>query len=161
MSYVHRLNTFEQLDRVCEEVARLSPCHLPLFQAAASGTICLVQIENRSTKWPRTYLHRYENRPTCVVISDDRGYGFPSYPPEQWASAKRIKYWCAAAMVHGSGGELAHYKQAALSTLAAKRFALIETTSEHAMAWAKFLAPTRTLVILPDSGVHPVCPVMH
>ena len=82
----------------------------------------------------------------------------PDAPPDEWRCAKRIRWWCKAAVIHGAAGEAAHYRNAAIVTEMAKRFVFVEARSEHAAAWAAIIRCPTSLVILPRKGAHPIAP---
>lgn len=146
------------LERMCDALGRMGLVQLPLFRAAADGLLALVRIEDRTTPWPTKLIERNQHRPICVTIGADPGFGHPDPAPDEWACARRLKYWCqnGGAIVHGAGGELDHYRYAAAAAVLFRRLAFIETTSAHAAAWGTFLRCPRTMVLVPPDGVaHP------
>ena len=146
------------LERTCDVAGRLGLAQLPLFRAAADGLIALLCVEDATATWPAKLIERELKRcrPTCFLIGGDPGVGHPDPAPAEWSCARRLKYWCNSAIVHGAGGEADHYRAAVLTTIACQRLALIETTSARASEWAGFLGCPRTLLITPPGGVHPV-----
>jgi hypothetical protein len=95
-----------ELERLCDAAGRLGLAQLPLFRAAADGLISLLRVEDTSAMWPATLIERELNRrrPTCFLIGGDPGVGHPDPAPAEWSCARRLKYWCAGAIVHGAGG---------------------------------------------------------
>lgn len=159
MSAAVEITTRHDLERVCDMAGRMGLPQLPLFRAAADGTLTLIRIEGTDAAWPARLIEQNGDRPICVTIGADPGYGFPDPRPDEWTCAKRLKYWCQGgwAIVHGAAGELDHYREAVTATLMFRRLAFIETTSAHAAEWARFLRCPRTLIIIPsDGGVHPI-----
>jgi hypothetical protein len=148
------------LDRLCDIAGRMGLKQLPMFRAAADGLLALVNIEAPTAPWPAREIERYrqQGRPTCVVVGADPGVEFPDPPPPaEWACARRLKYWCAAAIIHGAGGELEHYRQAVGSAILYRRLAFVECTSARAPTWRSFLSCPRSLMIVPlYDKPHPV-----
>lgn len=150
------LSQRDQLERLCDVAGRLGLAQLPLFRAAADGLLALISLDAPSTPWPAKLIERYPNRPTVFLLGGDPGFGHSDPAPSEWMCGRRLKYWCRAAVVHGAGGEPAHYRQAVPAALLVRRLAFVETTSRRASEWAEFLDCPLTHVIVPVDGVHPV-----
>jgi hypothetical protein len=95
-------------------------------------------------------------RPTLIILGDDPGMALGLGGPDAWRCTERLRRWCRAVIVHAAGGEPEHYFMAVAGALAVERFALIETTTHHAAAWAERLACPQTLLIVPRTGPHPL-----
>jgi hypothetical protein len=142
------------LERICDRACRMGLPQVPPFRAAADRQLVLFKIYDAGTAWPTKVVERNYSRPTCVLIGADPGVKHPDLPaPSEWACAKRLKYWCqdGGAIIHGAGGELDHYREAARATLLLRRLAFIETTSHRADEWADYL---RSRSIRPADGPH-------
>lgn len=126
----------------------------PLAIPAETGLINLVGIADPRTPWPKQM--RQTTHPTVLLIGDDPGTPDGQGGPTAWRCAAKIGGWAQAAIVHGAGGEAAHYRFAVGAALRFGRVVLIETTSRHAEAWAAWIDCPRTLAILPRTGPHPL-----
>jgi hypothetical protein len=156
---VMRFTDRGSLERLCDASGRLGVIQLPLFRAAADGLLCVFRIEHPETAWPGKTIERSPQKPVCFMIGADPGLEYPDPPPPpEWACARRLKYWCAqgAAVVHGAGGTLDDYRQAAHLTMMMGRVAFIETTSARADEWASFLSARKMIIIRPSAGQHPI-----
>ncbi|HVX57170.1 MAG TPA: hypothetical protein VHA37_05550 [Candidatus Saccharimonadales bacterium] len=93
--------------------------------------------------------------PSVVLIGDDRGN---SRNPDQWRCAISAIAWARCAIVHGTGDQLFHYREAVRAALAKGRCLFIETDSDHVDAWMAAIA-LRAIPILtirpPKGAVHP------
>jgi hypothetical protein len=155
------LTTTADLQTACAKAMAAQAPQLPLLQAAAAGDIGLMMISGPATPWPAALIERVGNRPLCILIGGDPGHGESDPAPQEWACARRLRYWAGAALVHGAKGEHEHYRAALLATVLNRRLALIETTSARARDWQAFLKCPRTLLITPPDGVqHPAPPRM-
>jgi hypothetical protein len=126
----------------------------PLALPAERDVIDLVAIADPKTPWPRQMRHTAA--PTVCLIGDDPGTPGGMGGPDAWRCARKLGAWARAVIVHGAGGEAAHYQAAVDAALLVNRVVFIETTSAHAKAWAERIGCPRTLLILPESGPHPV-----
>ncbi len=151
------LTSRADLERACDVFARANAPVLPMVRAAADGIIDLVNINDPKAKWPKWQLSKLK-RPVLVVIGDDLEPERPSTLPSGWHCARMLRAWAKTAIVHGSGGEAAHYRAAVGMALATGRAAMIETNSACVEPWVEFLAPMPFLAIVPRSGSHPVVP---
>jgi hypothetical protein len=126
----------------------------PLARPAEQNLIDLVCIADPKTPWPKQMRHTAG--PTVALIGDDPGTPNGMGGPDAWRCARKLGAWAQAAIIHGAGGEAAHYQAAVDAALLVQRVLFIETTSAHAKAWAERIGCPRTLLILPRSGPHPV-----
>jgi hypothetical protein len=137
--------------------ARYSPSHAfiaPLAVPAEQDLIDLVGIADPATPWPTRIKHA--TRPTVILIGDDPGAPDGMGGPDAWRCTRSLGRWARGVLVHGTGGQAAHYAGAVRAARQLGRVALIETTSVHAQAWAERLNCRRTLLLLPRSGSHPL-----
>ena len=126
----------------------------PLAAAAEQDLIDLVGIAEPRTPWPRQMRHTVA--PTLCLIGDDPAGLDGLGGPDAWRCACKLGAWAQAVIVHGAGGEAAHYQAAVQATLYMRRVVFVETTSVHAAAWVERIGCPRTLVFLPNDGPHPV-----
>jgi hypothetical protein len=147
-----------ELEALCDRLARAgAPC-LPLARAAADGLLSLVSLHDPSAPWPASTFGALVP-PVVVIVGDDPGPDL-ARGPAGWRSAKRLRRWCAWAMIHGAGGEPAHYSAVLGAAALMHRAVLVETSSALAPAWRGFLGAPG-LTILPPPGLpHPVRPVL-
>ncbi len=123
-----------------------------LRDGVLTGACGLVGIPARDLAFPAAKLATLR-KPTILLVADDDG---AASGPLTWRCAKPAGRWAAAVMVHGAGAEPAHYRAAIKAATLAQRVLLVETDSRHAMAWARFLAHPRTLLVRTPEGVqHP------
>jgi len=149
------LGTRAQIDRVAAIIAAVAPHQLPLLRAARDSLIALGAPVRAGSISRRTL--ESTGRPILILIGDDDG---ESTGPAGWACAKRLRYWGKRAMVHSAGGLAEHYETAVQGALMARRFILVETTSEHRAAWERLLSPgMHVLSIRTHEGdSHPILP---
>ena len=129
---------------------------LPLYRAAQSGIIALAEI-TRDGVPPLKRLER-TNRPKVVLVGDD---DYASTGPDGWTATRKLIHWARAALVHGTGGEMEDYVGAVAMAIRWDRMLLVETSSEHLMAWAGVVqkAPRRITAVFkcPTApGIHPI-----
>lgn len=123
-----------------------------LRDGVLTGVCGLVGIPGRDTAFPAAKLATLR-KPAILLIGDDDD---AASGPLTWRCAKQAGRWAAAVMVHGAGAEPAHYHAAIQAAALTGRLLLVETSSQHAMAWGRFLAHPRTLLIQTREGVqHP------
>ena len=130
---------------------------LPLYRAASStGSIALCQ-PSRGHQISASFLKRVA-RPLVVLLGDD---DYSSTGPGGWQSTQRLLQWARAALLHGTGGTIAHYHVAVELTQQSKRLLLVETDAAHLPAWRLAVEATGrrlpTLVIAPTTP-HPAVP---
>jgi hypothetical protein len=145
----------DDLERACAFLAASQAPQLPLWRAAADGRINIVWIADLSRPWPGGVVKR-STRPIVACVGADMDIGGPDPRPTDWLCARRLRDWCACAIVHGSGGQPRHYREAVRAAELTGRCAVVETTSLRVREWAEYLSPRRTLVIVPREGVHPI-----
>jgi hypothetical protein len=129
---------------------------VPLYRAAQGGMISLCEITRDGTP-PLKRLDR-TGRPMVILVGDD---DYASTGPDGWVATRRLMYWTKAAIVHGSGGTAEDYCGAVAMAIQWGKLLLIETSSEHLMAWASAVqnAPHRITAVFkrPTApGVHPI-----
>jgi hypothetical protein len=157
-SGVSWLQTPAQFDRLIALSASLGMVgQVELYRACREGRINLISLR-RDTPLPRQLL-RGSQRPLCVIVGDD---DYCSTGPSGWACTPRLLRWCASAIVHATGADVASYQTAVVATVGCARLALIETDNAHGETWARaFLTAQPRMPILwlrvPD-GRHPVMP---
>jgi hypothetical protein len=149
----------DELERVCAFMASSGAPQLPLFRAAADLRVNIVFIVDPTSPWPGGTI-KQATRPIVALVGGDQDIGGPDPAPRDWLCARRLRDWCHCAIVHGSGGEAEHYREAVRAAEFTGRCALIETTSARAPDWAEYLRPKRTLIITPAGGAHPIAPVL-
>ena len=154
-----RITKRTMLQEIADRMMAAGACSAPLYSAAAAGQIALIQINEPNAVWPSETIAR-PNRPIVVLVSGDPGWGQPTFGPDQWRCANKLRAWSAGAIVHGAAGEADHYRQAVVLAVLLGRLAFIETTSGLARAWDAFLAPVPRIDYLPTEGTHPVAPAV-
>lgn len=142
------------LAAACDVLARAASPILPLARAAASGRLSLFSMTDPAAAWPAAGLARLP-QPVVVIVGDDPG-GDGARGPLGWKAAERMRRWCRWAMIHGAGGEAAHYAAAGDAAAMAGRVLLVETSSAHAVAWRKYLGVPGLIVLPPPGEVHPL-----
>ena len=150
--FTHR----DQLEVACARLASMRAPQLPLYRAAADGRVRIINVCAADAAWPTAMIAK-STGPTAVVVGADQGAG-DDPGPHKWRAAKGLRRWCAAAIVHGAGGETGHYRLAVDAAETFQRLALIECTADQVQPWTAFLGCPRTLMIVPRDGVHPVMP---
>ncbi len=140
-----------EIGRLVDVTAQLGPWAMPVVEALRSGIIA-VQFLVRDQRAPLDVMRRLD-RPLLVWIGDDDDL---SCGPDGWRCALQVTRWAKGGIVYAAGGEAHHYAIAVQGTLVERRFVLIETSSQHALAWADLMQGKPTLGILPRSGPHPV-----
>ena len=153
MTHIHRIGDRATLDRLTATVATLAPHHLPLFRAVRAGLIELV-MPRRETGWRFLREADAKRRPVLLLIGDD---DHASTGPDGWRCAKRLPPWTRAAVVHGTGGEAAHYAAAVGFAIGHGRLVMLETDSAHLAEWTALFANRVPLLTIrpPDDGLHP------
>lgn len=153
MTHIHRIGSRADIDRLAAIIATGAPHWLPLFRAVRAGLIELVT-PLRAAGWRFLREADAKRRPVLVLIGDDDN---ASTGPAGWNCACRLPWWARAAIVHGTGGEAAHYELAVAATLLHRRLVMVETNSAHIPDWtALFLNRVPLLTIQPpDAGPHP------
>jgi hypothetical protein len=132
----------------------VAPHLTPLIRAVGRG-IRLAGVP-RAAPFPRELLEY--TRPVIAIVEDD---DFRSTGPAGFPAAKRFAYWARREMVHASAAEARHYQLAVDAAMLHGRILLVETDSEHASEWCRFLGDGRRIPLLcirPRDGVHPVAP---
>jgi hypothetical protein len=125
-----------------------------LLLAVDAGRIALTVLMNRRVSWTPRSLK--SSLPTIVLVGDDHG---DSRDPDEWRCSMSVIAWARSAIVHGTGAQVWHYKEAIRAAELTGRCLFIETDSRHAPAWAAAIMPRRIpclSVIPPAGGVHPV-----
>jgi hypothetical protein len=124
------------------------------FRAVADRRIGLTIVFDHRFAWtPRSIKSKL---PVIVLISDDSG---DSRDPAEWRAAVSAIAWARSAIVHGTGGQVSHYKEAVLAAELSGRCLFVETNSTHAPAWAAAIQPREVPCLLirpPNGSVHPV-----
>ena len=131
---------------------RFSAC---LFAAADADAIDLLVLTEVAARWPARHV-RLTERPTVALVGDDPGTPYGLGGPCAWRCAPALRSWRQAAIVHGAGGESAHYAEAIIAAHTIGRIVFVETTSANAPSWVDFLACETTLLIKPKDGPHPL-----
>jgi hypothetical protein len=126
----------------------------PLAVPAEADIIDLVAIADPSTPWPKRI--KLLRRPTVLMLGDDPGSPDGMGGPDAWRCLPQLKRWVRGVIVHGAGGQPEHYAEAVRAARRLGRVAMIESTSKHAVAWARSIGCPRTLLILPRGGLHPL-----
>lgn len=145
-----RMNSNEGYARVMELVARVAPWRLPLYSAAMTGQIRLLEMMPDSPL-PRA-LER-PGKPAVVLIGDDAE---TPLGPAGWRCTRRLRRSARCAIVHATGGERKHYSTAVMAAGMAGYLALIETNSEHADAWrSQFQHLPGMIIACPPGDFHP------
>jgi hypothetical protein len=148
------------LEAACDALARAAAPLLPLMRAAADGRLSLCILQTPDAPWPARTLGELR-LPVVVLVGDDPGpHPEAALGPQGWKAAERLRRWCRWSMVHGAGGEPAHYAAAAEAAEAVRRVALVETSHLRAMSWRRFLGPAGLTILPPAGMVHPVRPVL-
>ncbi|HUB48343.1 MAG TPA: hypothetical protein VMB73_25485 [Acetobacteraceae bacterium] len=124
-----------------------------LLRAVAEKRIALTAVMNRRSNWtPRSLKSRL---PTIVLIGDDHD---DPRDPAEWRCSTSLIAWARCAVVHGTGAQAEHYREAIRGAELLGRCLFIETDSAHAPAWAAAIMPRGIpclSIIPPNGGVHP------
>lgn len=98
-------------------------------------------------------------RPVLVLIGDD---DYASTGPAGWACTPTLLRWARAAMVHGTGADVATYQLAVQMAVGCRRGLLIETSSPFARVWREALRtarqPVPNVTLVAPNDAHPVMP---
>ena len=97
------------LEEACTRLASLNAPQLPLFRAVADSRIAVIGIYGPEVRWPVAALARLR-LPTVVLIGADVDGPEPDRPTEHWVCRHRLRLWARAAIIHGAGGEVEHYR---------------------------------------------------
>ncbi|MDA8250611.1 MAG: hypothetical protein M0Z28_15755 [Rhodospirillales bacterium] len=144
-----QVRTRAEFGRVIEVAARIVPWRLPLYAAAADGLIQLVEV-TPGAGLPKT-LDRAA-RPLVILVGDD---GEMPAGPDGWRCTPRLRRMARSAVIHATGGEPLHYRNAVNAAVSgAAPLALIETIPEHAEAWRAVFGQRPQILILPPRGDH-------
>ena len=126
-----------------------------LLRAAASGRIAFTVVTNHRDVWTPRSLK--VSLPTVVLIGDDAS---DSRDPNEWRCAISAIAWARCAIVHGTGAQGWHYREAIAGAIRLGRCLFVETDSAHVAAWVAALAPRQipvlSIVPTPGTGSHPV-----
>ena len=88
------------------------------MRAVADGSIIsLITLTRPTSRWPGEQFEQAA-RPVVVLVGDDPAPEVGAVGPHGWECAKRIKYWCRAAVVHGAASQPDHYRLAVLKAVA-------------------------------------------
>ena len=120
----------------------------PLYEAAATGHVRLLNILHPDMPWPADLLAEHR-KPTIIVVNDDPGSPKSALGPNGWACAKGIGSWPAAALIHGAMGSPEEYNMAVVNAMLALRVIIVETMPMHALAWNAVVHCSNTLMLLP------------
>jgi hypothetical protein len=143
---------------LCEQVGQAG--HAELFRAAREGKVAIAFATDRRVMFSKAELSAAP-LPTIIIISDDDDF---STGPAGWKCASMVAEWARGAYVHAAGATRESYRDAIDGALLLRRFVLVETSSQRALAWAALLKNKPAKVMLPRDGVHPIAPnrgVMH
>ncbi len=140
-----------QVARLIDVTAQLGPWAMPVATALRDGLLDLV-MPRRADRAPLPAMRR-SSRPVLVWIGDDNEL---TSGPEGWRCALAVTRWAKGAVIHAAAGEAEHYRIVVRGTLIERRFVLIETASQHALAWSRLLSDKPVLHILPRGGSHPI-----
>ena len=152
-----RVGARSDLRAIADRLAQVGAPQAPLYAAAAEGAIALLTLSVPATPWPTMTLATIK-RPTVVVLGGDPGWNEPSFGPDRWRCAKKMRAWAAGGIIHGAEGRSEHYAEGAMLALLVGRVAIIETTSTLARSWSAFMEPVPCTGYLPAEGVHPCAP---
>jgi hypothetical protein len=149
--------TMDHIDR-CIKHATANPAGVAfreLLLGVRDRRVSVTSILNHRTAWtPRSLLGKF---PTIVIIGDDAG---ASHDPNEWRCSMATIAWARAAIVHGTGAQAWHYKQAIAVAEAYGRCLFVETDSAHASAWVDAIRPRGIpglMIVPPPGGVpHPL-----
>lgn len=153
MTHIHRIGDRAAIDRMAAVAASVTPHHLPLFRAVRAGLIELV-MPRRESGWRFLNEADARRRPVLVLIGDD---DHASTGPAGWRCARRLPHWTRAAVVHGTGGEAAHYAAAVGFAIGHGRVVMVETDSAHLAQWMAPFANRVPLLTVrsPNDAPHP------
>lgn len=154
-----RVDTFDDLleaIRLNEAAGAMGQAHL--MRALQQGRIAYFPLlpDSSSSRF-KAFVRAISRRPAIALIGDDDGF---DRGPQGWSLTGRAVAWARRIMIHGAGGEIAHYEAAILAAKVAGRCLVVECSSATLPAWID-LARTAahsppTLIIEPRNGVHPL-----
>ena len=145
--------------------ASLAPHFAPALRSLAAREIALVLIE-RGALADDLSLSALDRQalPILVGIQDD---DHAASGPTRFPAGRKVLRWTRGVVLNAAAGDAAHYGAAVAAARALGSLVLIETGTDHALAWrdaAIRAALPRTVpltMILPREGVHPLAPVTH
>jgi hypothetical protein len=124
-----------------------------LFRAVQARRIGLTIVFSRRFAWTPRLLP--SDGPRVLLLADDLG---DSRDPDEWRCAISAIAWARAAIVHGTGGKVEHYRETVRAAETLGRCLMVETDSARAPAWAAAIHPREIpglVFIPPPGGVHP------
>jgi hypothetical protein len=140
-------------DRLLEAVQHAAPHLAPVLAAAAERLIDVVLVE-RGGHFPGVLNGTTKN--VLAIIGDDDGT--PS-GPAGFPSAVKFCRWAKAAVLHATGAEPEHYREAVRAAVSTGRCLMVETTPAHENAWLEMLVSGRPIPVLhlrAKGGRHPL-----
>jgi hypothetical protein len=123
------------------------------LHAVADQQISVTAIMRHRAAWTPRCLR--SSLPTIVLIGDDAGN---SRDPAEWRCSMSVIAWARCAIVHGTGAQASHYREAIRGAQRLGRCLFIETDSAHVPGWVDTILPRGIplLQFIPPSGrVHP------
>jgi hypothetical protein len=154
--------TISSLSQMAEAAVRLEQagdkCHPVLLRAAMAGALRLCFVLPGARLPLKVLNPMRDSRPLAVVFAGD---GVEPTGPESFPQAMRALRWSKRIMIHGTGGQPAHYALAVQATLACGRLVLIETCSAFEPTWTALATrvaantPTLRIIIPPGAPPHP------
>jgi len=150
--------TFEPGRRLNEAIARTADRpdgagFNEFLHAVADRQVSVTAIMHPRARWTPRDLR--SPLPTIVLIGDDAG---DSRDPAEWRCAMSAIAWAHCAIIHGTGAQATHYREAIRGAQRLGRCLFVETDSDHVPAWIAAILPRGipTLRFIPPPGrVHP------
>ncbi len=158
---MNKIPTIRTAEKMAELAVKLHQAgagwHGPLLRAAMAGELRLLMVPPGERIPLRLLDPMRDPRPLVVLLSGD---GIKPVGPEGFPQAARLFRWARFLMLHGAGGEAAHYELAADAARATGRVVIAECIAAHLPDWLAFRAAhvprTPSLAIEARDGLHPI-----
>jgi hypothetical protein len=131
---------------------------IPLFRALGAKRISLCEILRGADTLDKSLIVNTPLPVVCVLGDDD----FCSTGPSGFPIAEDLIRWSKCRVIHGAGGEAAHYEEAIFGAEILGNCLFIETSSQFVDEWLALVkknfgdAAPHTMVVKATDRPHPV-----
>ena len=158
-AFTVRIDDYAGISRAIDLFQRCDAGHrIPLLSGMRDGRIGHIEVSRKgSAKTLKSFLAAVK-LPAIVLIGDDDD---EPCGPAGWHVATRLLSWARLVVLHGTGGEAAHYQAVVDAAPTFGRALIVECASEHLPLWiaaaARHTKPgVRVVIHRPVIGaVHP------
>ena len=158
-AFTLRIDDYAGISRAIDLFQRCENGHrIPLLRGLRDGRIGHIEVSRKgSAKTLKSFLAAVK-LPAVVLIGDDDD---EPTGPDGWHVAPRLLSWARLLVLHGTGGEAAHYQAVVDQAPKFGRALIVECTSAHLPLWiaaaARHTRPgVRVVIHRPAIGaVHP------